>query len=174
MTVSTENPSRRAALGAIASVPVLALPVGAMAAPADDASRYFRPGVLDRGLKIFAREAEGRQLDAELFALIDAARDAHTRLETSSEALEAAPLDAYDEALRQEAELVFEHQDLWGRIATTRAHTMAGVRAKLALVTLHYSIAELTDDLEDGEQLERVLASVAVDVKLGGEEMQHV
>jgi hypothetical protein len=82
MTDSMEKPSRRAALGALASVPVLALPVGAIAAPAGDARRYFRPGVLEGGLRIFAREADG---DAEIIALSDEILRIHALAEEVAE-----------------------------------------------------------------------------------------
>jgi len=57
------NPSRRAALGALATVPVLALPVGvAMAAPAETAEQ-----------------------DAELFSLIDAERALAARIRAAEQ-----------------------------------------------------------------------------------------
>jgi hypothetical protein len=70
MPNATKQHSRRAALGALASVPALAPPLGAMAAPAE------------------AKAAATS--DAALLALIDAARDLGARWQSACDAAEAA------------------------------------------------------------------------------------
>jgi hypothetical protein len=72
MTISTETPSRRAALGVLASIPAMAIPAAAMAASTP------------------AITGAATALDAELFALIAAAREAAARFEAASVALEEA------------------------------------------------------------------------------------
>ena len=71
MTVSTETPSRRAALGVLASIPALAIPAAAMA----------------------ARPRAATALDAELFDLIAAAREAAARFEVATRAMEEAEIE---------------------------------------------------------------------------------
>ena len=66
------TPSRRAALGVLASIPALALPAAAMAASTP------------------AITGAAAELDAELFGLIAAAREAAARFEAASVALEEA------------------------------------------------------------------------------------
>jgi hypothetical protein len=63
MTTTTVTPSRRAALGALASIPALAIPAAALPAAAMAASTPAITGA-------------ATALDAELFALIAAAREA--------------------------------------------------------------------------------------------------
>ena len=68
MTMSTEKPSRRAALGALAAVPTLALPIGALAvSPANAAT-----------------------LDAELLGLVDAAHALEASLQVAEQARDEA------------------------------------------------------------------------------------
>ena len=72
MTTTTETPSRRAALGVLASLPALTLPAGAMAASTP------------------AITGAAAELDAELFGLIAAAREAAARFEAATRAMEEA------------------------------------------------------------------------------------
>jgi hypothetical protein len=84
MTTTT----RRAALGALAAVPAaLALPAVAATAP-EGIMRFFRPGALERGLKTLAQGVPDPALDAELFRLIDVAREAGARYRVATNALE--------------------------------------------------------------------------------------
>jgi hypothetical protein len=66
MTISTENPSRRAALGALASVPALALPLGAMAAspPLNSTDRRVLDLWKRRGRLVGIRDRFSEQRDA--------------------------------------------------------------------------------------------------------------
>jgi hypothetical protein len=72
MTISTETPSRRAALGALASVPALALPAVAVAA---------EPAQTHLDEPLFALIAAARDLDARGKEAFDAALEATRRTE---------------------------------------------------------------------------------------------
>jgi hypothetical protein len=69
MTISTVTPSRRAALGALASIPALALPAAAMAGSETAGGLSARP-------------------DAELFALIERAKAGAALTDEANEAAE--------------------------------------------------------------------------------------
>ena len=88
--MSTEKtPSRRAALGALASIPALAIPAAAMAASTP------------------AITGAATALDAELFGLIAAAREAAARFEAATRAMEEAA-NRTEEAPEPQALIVTE------------------------------------------------------------------
>jgi hypothetical protein len=89
MTTTTETPSRRAALGVLASIPALALPAAAMAASTP------------------AITGSATALDSELFDLIAADREAEARFEAATKDLEEAQ-NRTEEVPRPQALIVTE------------------------------------------------------------------
>jgi hypothetical protein len=167
----TSATSRRAILGAVLAVGAIgATPIAAGAAT--DAKPIRGPAGLDAGL----------------FALIDEAREAGARVEVAIGALEEAQevrenqliaaLDHQNKARRiardrsgetaaeeRLEQLLDEKYDACNRVATTRARTLSGVLAKLALIAQDFdeeSTSELPGEMGTSPE---ILFSVAVDFK---------
>jgi hypothetical protein len=103
--------------------------------------------------------------DAELFALIDEARAAGARLEAATGALEEAQKRIGEMDDERYQQLWDERFDAYSRVANTRARTLSGVLAKLALIAPDFddeSASELPGEMGMSPE---ILFSLAVDLK---------
>jgi hypothetical protein len=122
----------------------------------------YRPGALERGYRILAREMDKRLADADVFALASRCEAAGKRFDVASDALEAAefakPRDeaAADEAYRLQGIANIEFRDAALPLIWARATNPAGVLAKARALKIVLPDKGWVERIEEALQVEGV------------------
>jgi hypothetical protein len=112
-----------------------------------------------------ATAAEPVSEDAGLFALIDEAREIGVRVEAAIGAMEEAEKRTGEMDGERFQQLWDERYDAYGRVANTRARTLNGILAKLALVAPDFNDESGSELPAEMGMSPDVLFSIAVDFK---------